>query len=65
MIGYSIPPPKTLGFTPPQFCSTLENRKKCGTNTCGRCIIGDTYVCKEGPVFTAAELAMLPMGSDY
>lgn len=38
---------------------------KCGIGKCGRCNIGGTYVCKEGPVFTAAELAMLPMGSDY
>ncbi len=65
MIRYSMPVLETLGFTPAQIYTTLENRMKCGIGKCGRCNIGGTYVCKEGPVFTAAELTALPMGSDY
>jgi NAD(P)H-flavin reductase len=38
---------------------------KCGVGKCGRCNIGQTYVCKEGPVFTAEDLLALPMASDY
>ncbi len=30
---------------------------KCGLGKCGRCNIGNVYVCKDGPVFTAAQLA--------
>ncbi len=65
MIRYSMPVLEKLGFTPPQIYTTLENRMKCGIGKCGRCNIGGTYVCKEGPVFTAAELTSLPMTSDY
>lgn len=65
MIKFSMPVLEKLGFTPPQIYTTLENRMKCGVGKCGRCNIGQTYVCKEGPVFTAEELLALPMGSDY
>ena len=65
MIRFSMPVLEKLGFTPERIYTTLENRMKCGIGKCGRCSIGATYVCKEGPVFTAAELATLPMASDY
>lgn len=65
MIRYSMPVLQQLGFRPPDIYTTLENRMKCGIGKCGRCNIGGTYVCKEGPVFTAADLTALPMGSDY
>ncbi len=65
MIKFSMPILEKLGFTPPQIYTTLENRMKCGVGKCGRCNIGQTYVCKEGPVFTAEDLLALPMASDY
>jgi NAD(P)H-flavin reductase len=65
MIKYSMPVLEKLGFAPEQIYTTLENRMKCGVGKCGRCNIGGTYVCKEGPVFNARELEALPMGSDY
>jgi NAD(P)H-flavin reductase len=49
-----------LGFKPEQVITTLENKMKCGLGKCGRCNIGRFYVCKDGPVFTAAQLASLP-----
>jgi sulfhydrogenase subunit gamma (sulfur reductase) len=65
MIKYSMPILEKLGFTQQQIYTTLENRMKCGVGKCGRCNIGGTYVCKEGPVFTLEEMAALPVGSDY
>lgn len=65
MIKFSMPVLAKLGFQPEHITTTLENRMKCGVGKCGRCNIGGTYVCKEGPVFTARELEALPMGSDY
>jgi len=49
-----------LGWSGDQIYTTLENRMKCGIGKCGRCNIGDTYVCKDGPVFTSEEIKKLP-----
>jgi NAD(P)H-flavin reductase len=49
-----------LGFSPDNVYMTLENKMKCGLGKCGRCNVGNVYVCKDGPVFTAAELKSLP-----
>lgn len=48
------------GFQGEDIYTTLENRMKCGLGKCGRCNIGKTYVCKDGPVFTAAQIAEFP-----
>jgi sulfhydrogenase subunit gamma (sulfur reductase) len=65
MIKYTMPVLGKLGFAPGSIYTTLENRMKCGVGKCGRCNIGGTYVCKEGPVFTMEEMMALPVGSDY
>jgi sulfhydrogenase subunit gamma (sulfur reductase) len=44
-----------------QIFTTLEMRMKCGIGKCGRCNIGSTYVCKDGPVFSYTQLEKLPM----
>jgi len=49
-----------LGFRPEQIYTTLERRMKCGIGKCGRCNLGDVYVCKDGPVFSLAQLNELP-----
>ena len=36
------------GFTKEQIITTLEFKMKCGVGKCGRCNIGDKYVCKDG-----------------
>jgi sulfhydrogenase subunit gamma (sulfur reductase) len=60
MIKFSLPVLEKLGFAGDQIFTTLENRMKCGLGKCGRCNIGKVYVCKDGPVFTAAQLKELP-----
>ena len=30
---------------------TLESKMKCGLGKCGRCNVGDQYICQDGPVF--------------
>jgi sulfhydrogenase subunit gamma (sulfur reductase) len=60
MINFTLPTLEKLGFAPGNIYTTLENRMKCGIGKCGRCNIGEVYVCKDGPVFTAAELKALP-----
>lgn len=56
MIRYTFPVLEKLGFTPEQMVTTLEKRMKCGIGKCGRCNIGDIYVCRDGPVFTYAQI---------
>lgn len=60
MIKYTLPVLNELGFKPDQFFLSLEMRMKCGIGKCGRCNIGHKYVCKDGPVFSFAELQRLP-----
>jgi len=49
-----------LGFQDGQIYTTVENKMKCGIGKCGRCNIGHHYVCKDGPVYSWAELKNLP-----
>lgn len=60
MIKLTIPILSELGFSPDRILNSLEMRMKCGIGKCGRCNIGDKYVCKDGPVFTYEELQKLP-----
>jgi NAD(P)H-flavin reductase len=59
-IKFTLASLEKLGFSPHQIYTTLENKMKCGLGKCGRCNVGNTYVCKDGPVFTAAQLKSLP-----
>jgi len=60
MIKYTIQSLKKLGFADRDIITTLEMRMQCGLGKCGRCNIGSTYVCKDGPVFTNEQLKSLP-----
>lgn len=60
MIKFSLAALKELGFTDTQVYTTMELRMKCGIGKCGRCNIGNKYVCKDGPVFRFDELGELP-----
>lgn len=60
MIKFTLPVLTKLGFKPENIFTTLENRMKCGVGKCGRCNVGKTYVCKDGPVFTFAQVKELP-----
>ena len=52
MIKFVIQNLLKLGFTNDLIFTTLEMRMKCGIGKCGRCNIGNLYVCKDGPVFS-------------
>ena len=56
MIRFTFPVLDKLGFSPEQIITTLEKRMKCGIGKCGRCNIGNLYVCRDGPVFTYAQI---------
>ena len=60
MIKFTQPVLEKLGFPDDQIIMSLENRMKCGIGICGRCNVGPEYVCKDGPIFTLAQLNQLP-----
>jgi NAD(P)H-flavin reductase len=60
MIKFTQPVLDTLGYRHNNIIMSLENRMKCGIGICGRCNIGQEFVCKDGPVFTLSELAETP-----
>jgi NAD(P)H-flavin reductase len=44
------------GFRSEQTYTTLEMKMKCGLGKCGRCNIGEQYVCVDGPVFSHTQI---------
>jgi len=60
MIKFTLEGLKSLGFEETQIYTTLELRMKCGIGKCGRCNVGEKYVCKDGPVFRLDQLDELP-----
>ncbi len=60
MIKFTLAGLVELGFEKSNVYTTMELRMKCGVGKCGRCNIGDKYVCKDGPVFRCDQLAEMP-----
>jgi sulfhydrogenase subunit gamma (sulfur reductase) len=46
-----------LGFRLDQMLTTLEARMHCGIGKCGRCNMGEKFICTDGPVFWQHEIA--------
>jgi NAD(P)H-flavin reductase len=45
-----------LGVARRDLWLTLERNMACGVGTCGHCQLGPFFVCRDGPVFSQAEL---------
>ncbi|RBP42750.1 FAD/NAD(P)-binding protein [Garciella nitratireducens] len=60
MIKFVLKVLEEMGFQKDHVYTTLELKMKCGIGKCGRCNIGDKYVCKDGPVFRWDEIEKLP-----
>ncbi len=60
MIKFTLAGLLELGYKKENIYTTLELRMKCGVGKCGRCNVGNKYVCKDGPVFCMTELDELP-----
>ena len=44
------------GVADDQIFVTLERHMECGVGLCGHCQLGKTFVCRDGPVFSLAEM---------
>ena len=60
MIKFTLAGLEELGFKRDQVYTTFELKMKCALGKCGRCNIGDKYVCKDGPVFRLDQMTQLP-----
>ncbi|MFA5090510.1 MAG: FAD/NAD(P)-binding protein [Candidatus Omnitrophota bacterium] len=49
-----------VGFAPEDIYLSMEKNMSCGLGKCGHCRIGRYYSCKDGPVFTYAQLKDIP-----
>lgn len=63
MLKFTMPPLLELGFAPEAIITSQERKMSCGIGKCGRCNIGSMYVCKDGPVFTYAQMREMEKGS--
>jgi NAD(P)H-flavin reductase len=45
-----------LDVPPEHTWLTMERRMECGVGLCGHCQLGTRFVCRDGPVFSVAEL---------
>ena len=56
MIKFTLEALDRLKFKEDTIYTTLERRMKCGIGKCGRCNIGEKFVCVDGPVFSLKQL---------
>jgi NAD(P)H-flavin reductase len=56
MMRYALPPLARLGVPDQRIFLSLERSMKCAVAFCGHCQLGPAFVCKDGPVFSFAEL---------
>lgn len=49
-----------MGFHEDDIYLSMEKNMSCGLGKCGHCMMGDYFVCKDGPVFTYGEIKLHP-----
>jgi NAD(P)H-flavin reductase len=49
-----------MGYKDEQIYLSMEKNMSCGLGKCGHCMMGEFFVCKDGPVFTYNELKDTP-----
>lgn len=49
-----------MGYNDNQIYLSMEKNMSCGLGKCGHCMMGEFFVCKDGPVFTYDEIKHNP-----
>jgi NAD(P)H-flavin reductase len=49
-----------MGYPEHDIYLSMEKNMSCGLGKCGHCMMGEFFVCKDGPVFTYNELKSTP-----
>ena len=56
MIKFTAAALRELKWPDDQIYTTLEMKMQCGIGQCGRCNIGEKFICKDGPVFSLDQI---------
>jgi NAD(P)H-flavin reductase len=49
-----------MGYNDDQIYLSMEKNMSCGLGKCGHCMMGEFFVCRDGPVFTYKEIKHNP-----
>jgi NAD(P)H-flavin reductase len=60
MMKYGVLKLIEMGFRDEQIYLSMEKNMSCGLGKCGHCMMGEYFVCKDGPVFRYDEIKDLP-----
>ncbi|TFH66540.1 MAG: oxidoreductase, partial [Gemmatimonadales bacterium] len=56
MIRFVVQDLLMRGFGEDRVISTLERMMQCGVGKCNHCCFGHLYLCRDGPVFSYAQI---------
>ena len=59
MIHYTVEALRERGVPDERIFQSLERDMRCGIGLCGHCQLGPTLICRDGPVYSQAELGAL------
>jgi NAD(P)H-flavin reductase len=59
MIDFTVEALRARGVPDERIFLSLERDMRCGVGLCGHCQLGPTLICRDGPVYTQAQVARL------
>jgi len=59
MIHFTVEALRERGVPDERIFLSLERDMRCGVGLCGHCQLGPTLICRDGPVYTQAQVAAL------
>jgi len=60
MMKFSVQKLKEMGYPENKIYLSMEKNMSCGLGKCGHCMMGEYFVCKDGPVFRYDEIKDQP-----
>jgi len=60
MMKYGVQKLLEMGYIDTQIYLSMEKNMSCGLGKCGHCMMGEYFVCKDGPVFRYDEIKDQP-----
>jgi NAD(P)H-flavin reductase len=59
MMRFTVDALRARGIAPERIHLSMERHMDCGVGLCGHCQLGPTLICRDGPVYSSAQLAPL------